>query len=82
MEFLDEDGDLYLPTLRGARCRDTYIAAGDGQDPAFWQPRFTYHGFRYARVTGLPLVDKADIQAVVLRTDAAPPAFSPAAAAW
>ena len=72
MEFLDEDGDLYLPTLRGARCRDTYIAAGDGQDPAFWQPRFTYHGFRYARVTGLPLVDKADIQAVVLRTDAAP----------
>lgn len=72
MEFLDEEGDLYLPTLRGARCRDTYIAAGDGQDPAFWQPRFTYHGFRYARVTGLPLVDKADIQAVVLRTDAAP----------
>lgn len=53
MEFLDEEGDLYLPTLRGARCRDTYIAAGDGQDPAFWQPRFTYHGFRYARVTGL-----------------------------
>ena len=68
MEFLDEEGDLYLPTLRGARCRDTYIAAGDGQDPAFWQPRFTYHGFRYARVTGLPLVDKADIQAAVSYT--------------
>lgn len=38
MEFLDEEGDLYLPTLRGARCRDTYIAAGDGQDPAFCSP--------------------------------------------
>lgn len=69
METLDEDGRLYLAPLRGAKCRDTYIASGDGRDPDFWQPAFTYHGFRYAQVTGLPLLEKDDIRAVSLYTD-------------
>lgn len=31
---------------------DTYILKGEGQE--IWEPRFTYHGFRYAEVTGYP----------------------------
>lgn len=69
MELLDEDGSLYLPNLRGARCEDTYVAAGNGFDKAWWQPQFTYHGFRYAQITGLPLLAKDDIEAVSLYTD-------------
>jgi alpha-L-rhamnosidase len=33
-EELDEDGTLYTAPLRGAKCTDTYIAAGDGRDGA------------------------------------------------
>ena len=75
MEFLDDDGSLYLPNLRGAKCRDTYIAAGNGQDPQYWQPQFTYHGFQYAQVTGLPLLQPEDIKAVSLYTDVASKSF-------
>jgi alpha-L-rhamnosidase len=32
---------------------DTYILAGTGSNEIY-APRFTYHGFRYAEVTGLP----------------------------
>lgn len=71
MEFLDEDGSLYLPTLRGAKCRDTYIAAGDARDLLWWQPTFTYHGFRYAQITGLPCLEREDVCAVSLYTDVA-----------
>lgn len=70
MEFLDEDGRLYLPQLRNAASVDTYIAAGDGRDPEFWQPEFTYHGFRYAEVTGYPgPLLRGDIEAQSLYTD-------------
>lgn len=69
MELLDEDGSLYLPNLRGARCEDQYVAAGQGRDPVFWQPQLTYHGFRYAQITGFPLLEREDIQAVSLYTD-------------
>ena len=70
MEMLDEDGTLYMPPLRNATCTDRYIALGDGKDAAFWQPQFTYHGFRYAQVEGLgqPL-RKEDICAVSLYSD-------------
>ena len=70
MEFLDEDGRLYLPQLRNAASVDTYIAAGNGRDPEFWQPEFTYHGFRYAEVTGYPgPLLRGDIEAQSLYTD-------------
>lgn len=72
MEFLDEDGRLYLPQLRNAASVDTYVAAGNGKDPEYWQPEFTYHGFRYAEVTGYPgALLKEDITAVSLYTDVA-----------
>ena len=72
MEFLDEDGRLYLPQLRNAASVDTYVAAGDGKDPEYWQPEYTYHGFRYAEVTGYPQpLLKSDIEAVSVYTDIA-----------
>ncbi|MBL8765065.1 MAG: family 78 glycoside hydrolase catalytic domain [Phycisphaerae bacterium] len=46
------DGPIYTDNLRGAPQVDRYIASG-GADERF-APRFTYHGFRYVEVTGLP----------------------------
>lgn len=46
---------------------DVFVAAG-GDD--VWEPEFTFHGFRYARVTGLAgHLDGDDIVAVVLASD-------------
>ena len=71
-EFLDEDGTLYTAPLREARSTDTYIAGGKGLDLEQWQPKFTYHGFRYAQIEGYGArITKDDISAVALYTDVA-----------
>ena len=64
-ELLNEDGLLFTEPLREAKAQDTYIS--DGQ-PAVWQPAFTYHGFRYAEITGFR-PRPGDIEAVQLYTD-------------
>ena len=51
-EMLKADGTIYTNNLRGAPSIDRYICKGTGTE--IWQPRFTYHGFRYVEVTGLP----------------------------
>jgi alpha-L-rhamnosidase len=51
-EMLQPDGSLYLENLRSARPLDTYVLRGGG--PETFEPRFTFHGFRYVEVTGLP----------------------------
>lgn len=66
-EELTEDGDLFTEPLRGAKATDTYTASGDARDLKVWQPMFTYHGFRYVRVEGMP-VNREDIAAVSLHT--------------
>jgi alpha-L-rhamnosidase len=48
---LDKDGELYTANLRGAKCRDIYIASGDENDGTTYTPTFTFHGFRYAELT-------------------------------
>lgn len=68
-EELDEDGNLYTAPLRDAKCTDTYIASGDSRDSFVWQPQFTYHGFRYAEITGVKSLDKRDVTAVMFCTD-------------
>lgn len=70
-EELDEEGDLYRLTLRAAEAKDTYVAAGDDRDLSSWQPAFTYHGFRYAKIEGLGTGYDAmhNVMAVELRTD-------------
>lgn len=51
-ETLRPDGALYLDNLRGARVTDTYTLHGRGTE--VWEPRFTYHGFRYVELRGHP----------------------------
>ncbi|MEN6561123.1 MAG: family 78 glycoside hydrolase catalytic domain [Acidobacteriota bacterium] len=51
-ELLFDDGTLNQDNLRTAQAEDHYILRGDGEE--VWEPRFTYHGFRYVEVTGFP----------------------------
>jgi alpha-L-rhamnosidase len=51
-ETLNPDGTLNTENLRGARATDTYILRGGGSTEHY-EPRFTYHGFRYVEITGL-----------------------------
>ena len=51
-ELLKSSGEVDQANLRTALQRDVYIAAGRGRE--MWEPRFTYHGFRYVEVSGLP----------------------------
>ena len=51
-EMLNPDGTIYTTNLRAARCTDTYICKGGGEE--IWEPRFTFHGFRYVEITGYP----------------------------
>jgi len=51
-ELLYDDGTINRENLREAKSRDIYILRGEGEE--IYQPRFTYHGFRYVEVTGFP----------------------------
>jgi alpha-L-rhamnosidase len=51
-EMLNPDGTLYADNLRGAKATDTYLLKGGETET--YEPRFTFHGFRYAEVTGYP----------------------------
>jgi len=66
-EILNPDGSLYTENLRGARATDTYICKGGGEET--WEPGFTFHGFRYVEVAGLPADARIEITGVVLHSD-------------
>ncbi|MFE6488415.1 family 78 glycoside hydrolase catalytic domain, partial [Streptomyces sp. NPDC057757] len=51
-EVLNPDGTLYTANLRTATATDTYTLKGQGEET--YEPRFTFHGFRYVEVTGFP----------------------------
>ena len=51
-EILNDDGSLLLDNIRGAEVTDTYILKGEGDES--WEPKFTYHGFRYVEMIGYP----------------------------
>ncbi|MHC3467607.1 alpha-L-rhamnosidase [Streptomyces sp. 7R007] len=51
-EVLNPDGTLYTANLRSAAATDTYTLKGGGEE--VYEPRFTFHGFRYVEVTGFP----------------------------
>jgi len=57
-ELLYENGALNQETLRSAQAEDHYILKGAGEE--IWEPRFTYHGFRYVEVTGFPGTPRLD----------------------
>ncbi|MGN6809662.1 MAG: family 78 glycoside hydrolase catalytic domain [Thermomicrobiales bacterium] len=67
-EILQPDGTLYNENLRAARATDTYILKGEGEE--VFEPRFTFHGFRYVEVTSEPTVlDITGLSGVVIASD-------------
>jgi alpha-L-rhamnosidase len=62
-----EDGEPGTRPLRSAKAADTFILSG-GED--FFEPTKTFHGFRYAEITGWPGALSAEsIEAVVVHSD-------------
>jgi len=67
-EMLNPDGTIYTTNLREARCTDSYTLAGAGTET--WEPKFTFHGFRYVEVAGYPGRPGLDaITGVVVHSD-------------
>jgi alpha-L-rhamnosidase len=67
-EMLKDDGSAYTINLRSARAVDTYTLKGGGEE--VWEPRFTFHGFRYVQVSGLKEKPTADtITGIALYSD-------------
>lgn len=67
-EVLEPGGELHTAALRTARATDEYILATS--DETVLEPRFTFHGFRYAEVETEAEVVSA--VAVAISTDIAP----------
>ena len=61
------DGRLQTGPLRDARSVDEYVLAAGPR--ATLQPRFTFHGFRYARVTGVDADQVHQVHAAVVGSD-------------
>jgi alpha-L-rhamnosidase len=65
-----EHGELGTRPLRDCKATDEYILKGS-QEAESWEPRFTFHGFRYAQIDNWPeessLTDS--VEAVVCHTD-------------
>ena len=67
-EVLSDDGTLYVENLRMAKATDTLILSG-GED--CFQPRFTFHGFRYAEIEKKGGVKLSNVQGVALSQELA-----------
>jgi alpha-L-rhamnosidase len=67
-EMLNADGSLYVTNLRSAASVDTYVCKGGGVE--IWQPRFTFHGFRYMELSGAPQAPALDdVTGIVVGSD-------------
>ncbi|WP_030925123.1 glycoside hydrolase family 78 protein [Streptosporangium amethystogenes] len=58
-----QDGELCVAPLRTAKATDVYTLRGGEEE--IWEPRFTFHGFRYAEISG-PV---EEVAAVVCHSD-------------
>ncbi|HEX3134905.1 MAG TPA: family 78 glycoside hydrolase catalytic domain, partial [Planctomycetota bacterium] len=68
-EMLHPDGRLMTENLRKARAADTYVLRGDPAGET-WTSRFTYYGFQYVEVSGLPTpATLATVTGLVLHSD-------------
>lgn len=63
-EKLNADGTIYLDNLRDALSEDIYIC--NGKESQSWHAAFSYHGFRYAQITGMSNVTADDFTALVV----------------
>ncbi|WP_136078202.1 alpha-L-rhamnosidase [Pontiella desulfatans] len=69
-EMLNQDGTMYTANYRSAKATDFHTAAQTGT--VSWRPTFTFHGFRYVELSGLPegAKPKTDwVRGEVLHTD-------------
>ncbi len=70
-EILNTDGTLYIENLRAARATDYYTLRGNGDE--IYEPHFTFHGFRYAEISGYDgIPTRETLTAVVLYSDTPP----------
>jgi len=67
-EVLDKHGNFYTDNLRAARSTNTYVLKGDAEE--FFEPHFTFHGFRYIKIEGYPgEIKPENVSAVALYSD-------------
>jgi len=70
-ELLDRDGMINSGTNKNAKATDTYVRKGDGVET--YQPRFTYHGFRYVEAMGFSYTPSLnDIEGIVVHSAVKP----------
>lgn len=70
-EALHPDGALNVTSNRRALQTDTIILRGDPAGET-WEPKFTYHGFRYVEVTGWPGEPAPDaFEGIIIHSDVA-----------
>ncbi|GHF13027.1 alpha-L-rhamnosidase [Amycolatopsis deserti] len=62
-----EDGELGVRPLRSAKATDTYVLPGGSE--TVLEPSLTFHGFRYAEVSGVDDLRAEDLEAVVVHSD-------------
>lgn len=67
-EMLNPDGTVYTANLRGATATDFYTFATNGS--VVYQPRFTFHGFRYVELRGLSVPPATNsVTGIVVHSD-------------
>lgn len=71
-ERLNADGTLYTANLRRAKATDVYVCRGGGVE--VFEPHFTFHGFQYVELSGLPGAPLPDAVTGCVIHSATPPA--------
>jgi alpha-L-rhamnosidase len=68
-EMLLPSGEVDQSNLRSAKQTDKFILHGNSKEEIF-EPKFTYHGFRYVQVSGLPEHPAKDsLDGIVIHSD-------------
>jgi alpha-L-rhamnosidase len=71
-EMLDKDGKPYTTALRTARATDHYTLKGTADESAreVYEPKFTWHGFRYVEVRDVPgQPEQGTVTGIVVHSD-------------
>ncbi|MCJ8328752.1 MAG: family 78 glycoside hydrolase catalytic domain [Lentisphaeria bacterium] len=70
-EMVNDDKTLYVENLRNALSTDTYVMKGANHE--VWEPKFTFHGFRYVEVSGCPVAPNVNnVMGIVIGSDTTP----------
>jgi alpha-L-rhamnosidase len=73
-EVLDKAGEFYTANMRFAKVTATYILRGD-ENGETYEPRFTFFGFRYVSIEGLPaetVLTAENLTGIVVHSDIKP----------